>query len=116
MKEYKPNNHNNQCNKNGIAQPKHTPEDDAEKGFLDKVKWVDRRIALFLFLQNPQRKKKCFCLFALCAFWSYSRGPFAFVPLDLNFKNAKPPMKTKKIKIKNAFSRSILRVSLLLCH
>ena len=54
MKEYKPNNHNNQCNKNGIAQPKHTPQDDAEKGFLDKVKWVDRRIALFLFLQNPQ--------------------------------------------------------------
>ena len=89
MKEYKPNNHNNQCNKNGIAQPKHTPQDDAEKGFLDKVKWVDRRIALFLFLQNPQRKKKCFCLFALCAFWSCSRGPFAFVPLDLNFTNPK---------------------------
>ena len=44
MKEYKPNNHNNQCNKNGIAQPKHTPQDDAEKRFLDKVKWVDRSI------------------------------------------------------------------------
>ena len=60
MKEYKPNNHNNQCNNNGIAQPKHTPQDDAEKGFLDKVKWVDRRLALFLFLQNPQRKKNAF--------------------------------------------------------
>ena len=67
MKEYKPNNHNNQCNKNGIAQPKHTPQDDAEKRFLDKVKWVDRRIALFLFLQNPQRKKKMLLFFcSLC--------------------------------------------------
>ena len=51
-------------------------------------------LSSFDFRENPcktprKTKKIAFFFYAPCAFWIYSRGLFAFVPLDLNFTNPK---------------------------
>ena len=70
-----------------FATPFDSQENPSPIRFLGKfiLVWFPRKS-----MQNPkENQKNCFFFYAPCAFWIYSRGLFAFVPLDLNFTNPK---------------------------